>query len=73
MQALILGALIVLLSAAGPAGRVGAQRDALDALDGLDPVLLIGGKEVPGKSAYNRSHAERHDRVPSRPQTNRGA
>ena len=53
MQALILGALMVLLSAASPAGREGAQREALDALDGLDPVLLVGGKEVPGKSAFS--------------------
>ena len=53
MQALILGALMVLLSAAAPAGREGAQREALDALDGLDPVLLVGGKEVPGKSAFS--------------------
>ncbi len=53
MQALILGALMAFLSAAGPAGREGAQREALDALDGLDPVLLIGGKEVPGKSAFS--------------------
>ncbi len=53
MQALILGALMVLLSAAGPAGREGTQREALDALDGLDPVLLVGGKEVPGKSAFS--------------------
>ena len=30
-----------------------AKPEAADALDGLDPVLLVGGKEVPGKSAFS--------------------
>ena len=53
MQSFILTALVVLLSAGGPAGRDGLQKAADDALDGLDPVLLVGGKEVPGKSALS--------------------
>lgn len=53
MQPFILTALVLLLSAGGPAGREGSQKAADDALDGLDPVLLVGGKEVPGKSALS--------------------
>ncbi len=53
MQSFILTALVVLLSAGGPAGRDVSQKAADDALDGLDPVLLVGGKEVPGKSAFS--------------------
>jgi YHS domain-containing protein len=30
--------------------------EAADALDGLDPVMLIAGKEVPGKSALSVTH-----------------
>jgi YHS domain-containing protein len=52
MQSFLLTILIVLLSAGGPAGR-NSQKAADDALDGLDPVLLVAGKEVPGKSAFS--------------------
>jgi len=52
MQSFILTILVVLLSVGGPAGRDG-QKAADDALDGLDPVLLVGGKAVPGKSAFS--------------------
>jgi YHS domain-containing protein len=41
-----------------PAGRDGLQQAAVDALDGLDPVLLVGGKEVPGKSAFSVTRGE---------------
>ena len=34
-------------------GRHGRPPEAEDALDGLDPVLLVDGKEVPGKSAIS--------------------
>jgi len=53
MQSLILTILLGMLSAGGPSGRDGLQKAADDALDGLDPVLLVGGKEVPGKSALS--------------------
>jgi YHS domain-containing protein len=53
MQSFILTTLAVLLSAGGPIGQNGPQKAADDALDGLDPVLLVGGKEVPGKSALS--------------------
>jgi YHS domain-containing protein len=52
MQSFLLTILVVLLSSVGSAGRDG-QKAADDALDGLDPVLLVGGKEVPGKSAFS--------------------
>ena len=46
---LILSALVFLLSSSAFA----AQQPTDDALDGLDPVLLVGGKEVPGKSSLS--------------------
>jgi YHS domain-containing protein len=57
MQSFILTILVVLLSAGGMAGRDG-QTAADDALDGLDPVLLVGGKEVPGKSAFSATRGD---------------
>ena len=53
MQSFILPALVTVLLAGGPVGREASQQAADDALDGLDPVLLVGGKEVPGKSALS--------------------
>lgn len=59
MHLLVLTAFLTLISAAAPgtlpdsqAGTTSRQ-EAEDALDGLDPVLLVGGKEVPGKSAIS--------------------
>ncbi len=49
MQPFILATLVLLLSS----GALAAQQPKDDALDGLDPVLLVGGKEVPGKSALS--------------------
>jgi len=51
MHLLIVTALVVL--SAG-----GFQPTTVDALDGLDPVLLVGGKEVPGKSAFSLTRGE---------------
>lgn len=48
MQPFILSTIVLVLSS----GAVAAQQPN-DALDGLDPVLLVGGKEVPGKSALS--------------------
>ena len=36
------------------------RRSPIDALDGLDPVLLVAGKEVPGKSAFSVTRGELH-------------
>ena len=46
---------ILLLSGALAAQMPGAG-GPVDALDGLDPVLLVQGKEVPGKSAFSALH-----------------
>jgi len=57
MHFLILSAFVLFFTAAPPSipadGQAGAggKPEAEEALDGLDPVLLVGGKEVPGKSA----------------------
>jgi YHS domain-containing protein len=57
MHLLISTALVVLLAAGAPAGSQN-QAEARDALDGLDPVLLVAGKEVPGKSAFSVTRGE---------------
>ena len=52
MQALILGALIVLLSAAGTAGREGLrEKRSTRSMDSTP--CVVRGKEVPGKSAFS--------------------
>ena len=58
MHLLTLTAIILLFSTAAPNPRdlqagAGGPSEATDALDGLDAVLLVGGKEVPGKSALS--------------------
>jgi YHS domain-containing protein len=53
MRPFVLTVLAILLSAGVSAARNGSQEAAVDALDGLDPVLLVNGKEVPGKSAFS--------------------
>jgi YHS domain-containing protein len=50
--------LVVLLTTGVPGGSQVKPAEALDALDGLDPVLLVGGKEVPGKSAFSVTRGE---------------
>jgi YHS domain-containing protein len=53
MQPVVLFVLLVLLSAGTPTATGALQEPAVEALDGLDPVLLVGGKEVAGKSALS--------------------
>jgi hypothetical protein len=70
MQPLILIALVVLLSAGGPAARGDVQTKAIaavDALDGLDPVLLVGGKEVPATTVTRSSGRSRRSTSPRPP------
>ena len=60
MPLLTLTALVVLLSTGVPEGSASQAKtvEATDALDGLDPVLLVAGKEVPGKSAFSVTRGE---------------
>ncbi len=59
MHLLMLTATILLFSTGTPVvshdiqAGMGGKPEADDALDGLDPVLLVGGKEVPGKSGLS--------------------
>ena len=57
MHSLTLTALVVPLAAGAAAGSQD-KVEARDALDGLDPVLLVAGKEVPGKSAFSVTRGE---------------
>ena len=50
MNSLLCSLLVALLTAM-PIAQ--SMPDTVDALDGLDPVLLVAGKEVPGKSALS--------------------
>ena len=59
MHLLMLTATILLFSTGTPVvshdiqAGMGGKPEAEDALDGLDPVLFVGGKEVPGKSSIS--------------------
>jgi YHS domain-containing protein len=55
MHILVLTTIVLLLSGSGPDTQSGSAGTpaAEDALDGLDPVLLVGGKEVAGKTALS--------------------
>lgn len=55
MRQFLQSALVVALSAAAAAQMAGNAPP--DALDGLDPVLLVEGREVPGRSAISAVHA----------------
>jgi YHS domain-containing protein len=54
MRQFLQSALVLALSAVAAAQTPGSG--PIDALDGLDPVLLVQGKEVPGKSAISALH-----------------
>jgi YHS domain-containing protein len=58
MRPFIHTALVVLISAGVSAGPGESQQPPVDALDGLDPVLLVGGREVPGKAALSVTRGE---------------
>jgi YHS domain-containing protein len=59
MYLLVLTAFLMFMSAGAPGGFQDGQagmsgmQEAEDALDGLDPVLLVAGREVPGKPAIS--------------------